>query len=135
MGYIDKPIRFTAGDALKLNIAPTSYATTTNLCTWDDGGTVNVGYTNTKKEEKTRMRGIFTTYIVDPKQEKVLAKVQTIGENAQEAERKALMSPEVAALKIIDISKVDIYTDDTTDLFIRPKKDVQKVKIAKEDED
>ncbi len=87
-----------------------------------------------KKEEKG-MRSIFKTYIVDPKKEKVLATVETIAENAQEAERKALMSRAVSALDISDISNVDIVSIPATTHFIRAKKDVQKVKVVKGDDD
>ena len=85
------------------------------------------------KQEKGEngMRAIYRTYIVEPKTEAVLATVQTIASDVGTAERKALMSGEVAKLELGNIDKVDIITQSITDFFIRAKPDVQKVKIVR----
>lgn len=89
-----------------------------------------------KPEQKggNGMRAIYITYIVEPKTETVLATVQTIASDRANAERKALMSREVALLELDDIDKVDIFTQSITGFFIRAKPDVQEVKVVEEND-
>ena len=81
---------------------------------------------NKKGEE---MRAIFITWVVDPKKCEVLHEIKTIAKDTQEAERKALMGVQLDG----DIDNYDIHTEELSDKFIRAKKDVQKVKVVKDD--
>ncbi len=105
-----------------------------NYCGYDVHPMINIKQEEIKQERKEKMRGLYLVIVVDPRKNgKVILKEDVIAVSDEDAKLKALTK--VKLPEGLEFDDVDVTVMDYNGNFIRPKKETQKVKIAKDDED
>jgi hypothetical protein len=79
-------------------------------------------------------RTLFRVYVVDPRGAgKLIGEKSVIAESESQATLKAGVA-QIASDQGLELEQVDIYVENVA-TFIRPRKETQKVKIAKDEEE
>ena len=84
-------------------------------------------YKQADQKKEDGMRAVFEVIVVDPKKGTILVDEKVVAKTEDEAKLKVLMG------KQLDLESIDIGVE-SYGHFVRPKKEVQKVKVVKDDE-